>query len=68
MTEEQQKALENLLAIECKVAAKNEDGKECDEGPWCEARRKIVTAFGLTVSEESETEEVEEEEEEQEEG
>jgi len=66
MNDKQLASLNALLDIECKVAAKNDD-KECEEGPWCEARRNIAEVFGIVRSEEEETEEVEEEEEEQEE-
>ena len=66
MNDKQKASLEALLDIECKVAIKN-DEKECEEGPWCEARRNLLNAFGISRSEEPETEEVEEIEEEQEE-
>ena len=66
MNEEQKTSLEALLDIECRIAAKN-DEKECEEGPWCEARRIILESFGISRSEEPETEETEEQEEEQEE-
>jgi hypothetical protein len=44
MNEAQQTSLNALLEVECKMA--EDDSNECD-GPWCTARKNIVTAFEL---------------------
>ena len=48
MNEKQKESLTLHLSLECKVGAKS-DARECDEGPWCEARKSIAEAFGLDV-------------------
>jgi len=66
MDDKQKASLEALLDIKCKIAERN-DEKECEEGPWCKARRNVLEAFGISRSEEPETEAVEEEPEEEQE-
>ena len=44
MTDDQEKALDALMSVECKMDA---DG--CDEGPWCAARALVAEAFSLEV-------------------
>lgn len=41
MNEDQKKALEGLMAVECHI-----DAKGCGN-QWCEAREKVAAAFDL---------------------
>jgi hypothetical protein len=42
MTEEQQAALDKIMAVKCKIKAQG-----CGGGDWCVARKAIADAFDL---------------------